>query len=267
MAQRWTFEEDYFICKFSFRYPYDAISERDINSLLLAMKEHGFTSRSVNAVMSRFNAYKQIFDYYDFSLATNQVQQIAEAYLNRLENPLNIQEENFDLEQSETQKVCDDFLEKTFLFDPHSAYTQYLPDIAPAAPTFKDLLLAHMRNKGLTETDVYKGAFVSRDKFSHIINGRKGKNIKSNNSDKANVSQRTAMQLCIGLKLSYEEAVYFMSCAGYAFSPREDVDRVVVACLKHHICNIVEVNIELEECGYELFKEPNWRTEKKIKSK
>ena len=265
MAQRWTFEEDYFICKFVFRHPYDTLSEQDINCLLLAMKEHGFSSRSVAAIIKRFKAYKQIFDNYNFSLATNQVQQIAEAYLNRLENPLNIQED-FDLTQSKIQEICDDNMQVESLFESPSLFSSYLTDIAPPSPSFKELLLTYMRKKGLTETDVYKGSFVSRDKFSHIINGRKGKNIKPDKSDKAHVSQRTAMQLCIGLKLTYEEAVYFMSCAGHAFSPHEDVDRVVVACLKHHICNIVEVNIELYECGYELFKEPNWRTEKKNKA-
>ena len=267
MAQRWTFEEDYFICKFSFQYAYDNISERDINNIVLEMKERGFTSRSVSAIVKRFKAYRHIFNYYDFYLATNQIKQIAEAYLNRLENPLQI--EKVEIEKNQCEVLCDDgdLIYESGLFEAHSAPTCYLPDIAPAAPSFKELLLAHMRKKGLTETEVYKGSYVSRDKFSHIINGRKGKNIKANSGNAAHVSQRTAMQLCIGLKLSYEEAVYFMSCAGFAFSPREDVDRVVVACLKHHICNIVEVNIELDECGYELFKEPNWRNEKESKAK
>ena len=68
MAQRWTFEEDYFICKFSFQYAYDNISERDINNIVLEMKERGFTSRSVSAIVKRFKAYRHIFNYYDFYL-------------------------------------------------------------------------------------------------------------------------------------------------------------------------------------------------------
>jgi hypothetical protein len=139
----------------------------------------------------------------------------------------------------------------------------HLVALDPVAPPFKELLREYMRKKKLTEPEVYKGAFISRDKFSHIINGRKGKKVKENSADKPSISQRTAMQLCIGLKLSYEEAVYFMSCAGFALSPRENVDRVVIACLKQGIRNIVEINMELQDHNFELFKEPSRQTKKK----
>ena len=113
----------------------------------------------------------------------------------------------------------------------------------------------------MTDAEVYRASYVSRDKFNHIINGRKGKNIKNDdNKNKVNASPKTVMQLCLGLKLTYKEAEYLMSCAGYAFQPNEDIDRVVVGCLKQGICNIVEVNMELYERKLELFKEPNWRT-------
>ena len=149
-------------------------------------------------------------------------------------------------------------MSETGLFEANCSQLNYLKYLEPAAPSFKELLLAYLVKSGMDNSEVYKAAYISRDKFNHIINGRKGKNVKrDDNSNKVNASHRTVMQLCLGLKLSYEDAVYFMSCANYAFNPNDDVDRVVVACIKEGIYNMVEVNIELYKRNLELFKEPH----------
>jgi hypothetical protein len=143
------------------------------------------------------------------------------------------------------------------LFTAGDQQLHHLINLEPAAPSFKDLLYFHMKEKNLSGPEVYRASFVSRYTFNHIINGRKKRNTQQNNMDKSNVSQRTAMQLCIGLKLTYEEAVYFMSCARHAFSPNDDVDRVVVACIKNRIYDIYEVNMELYERNLPVFMPPS----------
>ena len=258
MARRWTFEEDYIVCRFSFDYTGMRVPEIELESLVLELREHGFVDRSFNAISRRVHDYQDVFFRRPDYLVAEQIKLLADAYMNRQQNKGRFKELKLCIDRMLQHDGDEDWLENEDLFSSGAQQLHYLVDLESSAPSFKDLLRFHMRTKNLTETEVYKGSFVSRYTFSHIINGRKGKNVDPNNADKANVSQRTAMQLCIGLKLSYEEAVYFMSCAKHAFSPNDDVDRVVVACLKNGICNIYDVNQELYERDLPVFESPSW---------
>lgn len=258
MAQRWSFEEDYIVCRFSFEYLDRYVSGQALDLLIIELKEHGHTDRSFNAINKRVRDYQEIFVGRPDYLATEQVKAIAAAYMNRMENPGRLKELQLCIDKMLQRNEDECCFDNDDIFASDTQQLHHLVNLEPSAPSFKELVLSHMRKKNLTETEVYKGAFVSRYTFSHIMNGRKGKNVKPDKGDKANVSQRTAMQLCIGLKLTYEEAVYFMSCAGHAFKPNEDVDRVVVACLKNGICNIYDVNEELYERKFPIFESPCW---------
>lgn len=258
MSHRWSFEEDYVVCKFSFEYAHYSILECELFGLMRELEELGFVPRSEVAVLKRIRAYQQIFADRDFKYATNQIERMAEAYLNRQEKPLHIENVSPKLAQASTCDNNNNYLCETGLFEANHSQMHHLKYLEPAAPSFKELLLSYMIKSGMDNSEIYKAAYISRDKFNHIINGRKGKNIKQDvNSNKANASHRTVMQLCLGLKLSYEDAVYLMSCANYAFNPSDNVDRVVVACIKEGIYNMVEVNIELYKRNLELFKEPH----------
>ena len=257
MARRWSFEEDYIVCRFSFEYLCRYASRKELDLLMLELRDCGFTDRSFNAINRRFRDYQEVFVGRPDYLVTEQVKAIAAAYMNRMENPGRLKELQLCIDKI-LQYNDECRLENEGVFTSDTQQLHHLVDLEPSAPSFKELVRLHMRKKNLTETEVYKGSFVSRYTFSHILNGRKGKNVKPDNGDKANVSQRTAMQLCIGLKLTYEEAVYFMSCAGHAFKPNEDVDRVVIACLKNGICNIYDVNEELYERKFPVFESPYW---------
>lgn len=258
MAQRWSFEEDYIVCRFSFDYIGRYVSRKELDSLIFELKEHGFTNRSFNAINRRVQDYQEVFIGRPDYLATEQVKSLAATYMNRMKNSGRFKELQLCIDKMLQHNEDECWFENEDLFTSDTQQLHHMVDLEPSAPSFKDLLRSHMRKKNLTETEVYKGSFISRYTFSHIINGRKGKNIKPSNADKANVSQRTAMQLCIGLKLTYEEAVYFMSCAGHAFHPNEDIDRVIVACLKNRICDIYDVNFELYERNLPVFESPHW---------
>jgi hypothetical protein len=257
MARRWKFEEDYIVCRFSYEYLCRYVSRKELDLLILELKERGFTGRSIDAINRRVRDYQEVFVGRPDYLATEQVKAIAIAYMNRMENSGRLKELQLCIDNM-LQHNDECWFDNEAIFTSDTQSLHHLVDLDPSAPSFKELVLSHMRKKKLTETEVYKGSFVSRYTFSHIINGRKGKNVKPDNGNKANVSQRTAMQLCIGLKLTYEEAVYFMSCAGHAFKPNEDVDRVVVACLKNGICNIYDINEELYERKFPVFESPCW---------
>lgn len=261
MAQRWTFEEDYIVCKFCIEKQYDDIEGGLLDELIDTLAEAGFNSRSYIAVYKRARDFTYLLRGWESPYAVEQVRAIYSACLARRENPLQIEEIKPKSNQTRTSCNDDNWIYEPSLFEENRPHINHLIAIEPAAPAFKDLLVSFIEKSGMKDSEVYRASFVSRDKFNHIINGRKGKNVKEgDNKNEINASRRTVMQLCIGLKLSYTDAVYLMSCANYAFNPNDDIDRVVVACLKQGIRNMIELNIELYERNLALFKEPRWST-------
>lgn len=87
-------------------------------------------------------------------------------------------------------------------------------------------------------TVCYQRAGVSRQLYSQIIS----------NLSKS-VTKRTALQLCIGLKLDKEQASLFLSYAGYAFSPSSFEDATFAWCLENGVYSIVDVNTLLVRFG------------------
>ena len=259
MAKRWSFEEDYIVCKFCMEQQYEDIVFGLLAELVERLVEAGFERRSSPAVYKRAKDFTYLLRGWDALYAADQVRAIYRAWLSRRERTLQIEE--LKPNSNQTQYSFDDgnSIYESGLLGENRSSINHLVTLEPVAPAFKDLLVSFIEKSGMKDSEVYRASFVSRDKFNHIINGRKGKNVKDgDNKNEINASRRTVMQLCIGLKLSYTDAVYLMSCANYAFNPNDDVDRVVVACLKQGIRNIVAVNVELLERNLELFKEPHW---------
>ena len=86
----------------------------------------------------------------------------------------------------------------------------------------------------------YKGAGVSRQIYSRIIS-----------DPTSRVSRRTAFQLCVGLRLTCEEADAFIKAAGYAFGSTDMESQVFAYCLSNGILNIFDINDLLCLCGCE----------------
>lgn len=80
-------------------------------------------------------------------------------------------------------------------------------------------------------SECYRRAGVGRQTFSKIVT-------KTDNQ----VSKRIAMQLCVGLRLTVEEAEELLSKAGYSFSKSLIEDMVFRWCLEHSVYNILDVS-------------------------
>lgn len=96
-----------------------------------------------------------------------------------------------------------------------------------------------VEQKKLTSTEVQNGAWISKQVY-HKIN----KNRTTYHPDK-----RTAMQLCVGLKLSLDESRDFLSRAGYTFSPSdlEDVIFSFFLSMSPDMYDIMDISDALEE--------------------
>lgn len=104
--------------------------------------------------------------------------------------------------------------------------------------TFSEYLLFLIKDKGMTNAEVYKRAIVDKKVFSKI----------KNNAD-YHPEKMTAMCLCVGAKLNIDEATDLLARAGYALSPCDKTDVIFSYFLENEIYDMIELDIQLEEHG------------------
>lgn len=103
----------------------------------------------------------------------------------------------------------------------------------PAEDTksFQEKMFEIMDEKGLVSTDVYKAANIDRKLFSKI----------QCNKD-YHPKKKTAMAICIALKLDLEQAKDLLARADWAFSPNRKMDLVIIAAITHQEYDINVIN-------------------------
>jgi len=111
-------------------------------------------------------------------------------------------------------------------------------DVFELKPTFQELLLQYIEEKGISHIDFYKAAWIDRKLFSAISNHPYYKPKKE-----------TAVACCFGLKLSVQEAEKLMDAAGYSLSKSILWDVIIRYCIEHKIYNINQVNQILDAHG------------------
>lgn len=112
--------------------------------------------------------------------------------------------------------------------------------LAQKDETFSQMLLRLIKEKGMTNAQVYKKANQSKQNFSKI------KNDKDYQPQK-----KTAMAYALALELNLDESKDLLARAGYTFSPSNDFDRVIEYCIETREYNIIEIEIILYDLGLE----------------
>jgi len=102
-------------------------------------------------------------------------------------------------------------------------------------PSFTKLLLKHIDNIGVSDSEIYKKAGLDRRHFSKI---------RSNPDYHPN--KNTAIALALSLELGQKEASKLIGAAGYTLSESETFDLVITFCLQQKIYNINDVNLALD---------------------
>lgn len=139
---------------------------------------------------------------------------------------------------------CPEETEDTFFDDDYweeneSALNERMKHLAD---TFQQYLLYLIEIKGLTNTEVYKRAIMTKQLFSKI------KVNPDYHPDKG-----TAMRLCVGAKLNIDEAKDLLARAGYALSPCDKRDIIFSFFIEREIYDMIEIDIALEERGLPCF--------------
>lgn len=106
------------------------------------------------------------------------------------------------------------------------------------APSFGELLLEFIHQKGLENSQVYRAARVDRKLFSKII---------SNHFYKP--SKPTAISFCLALKLDIEETYDLLATAGYLLSRSCKSDVIVEYFIRNRNYNLDDLNEVLYRLG------------------
>ena len=133
----------------------------------------------------------------------------------------------------------DDFSD--FLEENESALRERMKHMSD---TFQEYLMYLIKERNLTNAEVYKRAIVTKQLFSKI------KRDPNYHPDKA-----TAMRLCVGVKLNLDETKDLLARAGYALSPCDKRDIIFSFFIEHEVFDMIEIDIALEEHGLPCFIE------------
>lgn len=104
--------------------------------------------------------------------------------------------------------------------------------------TFVEYLRDVIREKGMTDPEVYRRASMSRQLFNKIINDME-----------YNPSKRTAIQLAVGLQLDMDETQKLLGKAGYALTRSSKQDLIVEYYLRNGEYNLLSIDLALIDAG------------------
>lgn len=110
--------------------------------------------------------------------------------------------------------------------------------LAHLKDTFSEYLMYLIGQNGLTNTEVYKRAMLSKKVFSKI-----------KNDPMYHPNRNTALRLCVGAKLNMDQTKELLARAGYALSPCDKTDIVFSYFIENKKYDIIELDIQLEKYG------------------
>ena len=152
-------------------------------------------------------------------------------------NLLNVVQQKF----ARAEKSCEAIIDCQTMNE--SAYEDFLEESESALnerirhmeDSFQQYLMYLIERKGLTNAEVYKRAFVTKQLFSKI------KLNPDYHPDKA-----TAMRLCVGAGLNLDETKDLLARAGYALSPCDKRDIIFSYFIEREVFDMIEIDIVLE---------------------
>ena len=237
MASKWTIREDYIVCKYSYEHAWKNLTIEQLNELMGRLENNGFNSRSKTAVDKRVHDYQCLFRGMKSPYATSQVVSIYQEYMNRINNPQLYQ--SIKAFVSETFKPIDESASESVpstLFSEEKNSTNYIHTIEYSS-TFPMVLQKFIDKKGFKKyKEIYDKISMKQDTFSSILRGKYPV-----------VKKENVLRLCVGLKLSVDEAEELMESAGYLFSKSIMTDVVVKAFLVHQCYDTFAIDDELCE--------------------
>ena len=237
MASKWTIQEDYIVCKYSYEHAWKSITVEQLNELMGQLENNGFVARSKIAVDKRVRDYQCLFRGMKSPYATSQAILIYQTFMNRVNNPQIYQSiKSFVAETFSPNEEVDNISVAPHLSNEPNNSTNYVHTIEYSS-TFPMVLQKLIDKKGFKKyKEIYDKISMKQDTFSSILRGKYPV-----------VKRENVLRLCVGLKLTIDEAEELMESAGYLFSRSIMTDVVVKGFLLHQCYDTFAIDDELCE--------------------
>ncbi len=238
MAQRWSVNEDIIVCKYCIENPWAYSSDFDVEGIATTLADLGFEHRSTGAIRKRAYDYEILREKCQRSSIPKQVSMVYEmithgkaethksvkAYIEEIYNP-GESAEWFD-EDGHISKLIEkpnDLLGYQYTID----FQQTFPMVLQKYVELKKI----KKHKAMCESIGMKP-----DTFSAIFRGKYG-----------DVKKDNVLRLCVGLRLTVNEAEELLNSAGFMLSNAVMTDVVIKSCLWNRQYSVVAINAELYE--------------------
>ena len=262
MAQRWTYKEDYIVCKYVNEHDV-FVSSQEIHNLVSALKEEGY-ERSYEAVSKRVYDYQFLLTGQNSKYANEQEHRVAELFI-------------ADSNMSRTQKWIDCYVDEVYCVDDlceaddmtdssilflngtTNQTSQYLmidtPEIKKTFYTVFDELLTQYfeKHKDKKKTDgAIKKEFKDALALYYAVPTNTFNAIRREKYD--TVSRRVLFRLCFALELSHGDAKRLLESVGYDFRRNIKEEVVIEAILKcdssrRFITGEIDATLEKHGCS------------------
>ena len=224
MAQIWSYSEDYIVCKF---YLENVQTWKDrMDQLMMSLAQNGFAGRDRGSARMRVQNYESLHVGKGLSHAGRQSKDIYSAMMYRINNP----------EQHKLLRLKLETVDIGSLISSPPDLYNFLHVSKPAGDSFYNVFWDFFRKSGLTDPQVYHSCNMGKDTFWRIANNKN-----------EGINKKTVVQLCFGMKLSYEDSLILLDAAGYTLSKGITFDHVIATYLKNKIYDVNDVNLTLEE--------------------
>jgi DNA-binding Xre family transcriptional regulator len=258
MAKRWSFEEDYIVCKFCIEKQYDNIDGQLLDELVKRLTEEGFDLRSNAAVYKRARDFTYLLRGWESPYATAQVKRICQ-YVSDWSPELE------DEYQQWIRRYVDEVYSLNAAVDENAIWlnnqkptaTQILTiDEPETEPQFYKVLDELLKKYYEKHKEDKKTLGAIKKQFKDSLVETYGVSIDTFNSIRREkyktVSRRVLFRLCFALELDHEDAKQLLGSVGYDFRRNVKEEVVIEAILK---CGnprrflIFEVNDTLQKYG------------------
>ena len=224
MAQPWSFEEDYIVCKFYLEHVQSW--KENLECLMALLRDSGFLNRDKGSARMRVQNYESLHTGKGLSNAAKQSRDIYSTMLKRITNPGKYQVLHSQLNSSVSANL---------IKVPTNLHS-YIEVGPPLGESFYKVFIRFLDASGFTDPEVYGSCNMGRDTFWRIMN-------KKN----AGINKKTVVQLCFGLKLSYEDSMILIGAAGFSLAPGEEFDNVINFKKSLLNCDIKDIEKMIEK--------------------
>ncbi len=241
MAKRWSFEEDYIVCKFCIEKQYDDIEGKLLDELVDRLIQKGFEPRSHVAVYKRARDFTFLLRGWESPYATEQARMIFTELSDKNESAQlrkNIKSYIAEVYNANAPTELDNsaYNRLSNMFDDADKLA-FLGYTIKYESTFPMVLRKYVEIKGIKKHNVMcKRIGMKPDTFSAILRGKYPV-----------VKKENVLRLCVGLELNIDQAEELLNSAGYILSDAIMMDVIIKAFLWNHRYYPGEINLELKD--------------------